>query len=88
MRIKIRYLMTFSQLSGKRREEIDVPEGTTLKDLAAHVKRGKSREFRRYLEDSMENNTVAFLVNKSTVDDDKKLKIGDEVIISHIVGGG
>lgn len=88
MKIKIRYLMTFSQLSGIRHEELDVPDSATLRYLIILVKKSKSKEFRRYLEDSLKNNTVAFLVNKSVAEEDVKLKPGDEVIISHVVGGG
>lgn len=88
MKIKIRYLMTFSQLSGIRHEELDVPDGATLEDFITIVKKSKRREFIRYLEDSLRNNTVAFLVNKSVAEEDVNLKPGDEVIISHVVGGG
>ncbi|MCK5547875.1 MAG: MoaD/ThiS family protein [Thermoplasmata archaeon] len=88
MKVRIKYLMTFSQMAGKRNEEVEVPEGSTLKDLVSLLKKDKGRDFGRYLDESLKNNTVAFLVNKSAVGDDVKLKSGDEVIVSHIVGGG
>ncbi len=89
MKIKVRYFMTFSQVSGKRQEELEVPDGSTLKQLVELMKKGKSREFVKYLEDSLLNGTVAFLLNKSIADDDNiELKPDDEVIVSHVVGGG
>jgi molybdopterin converting factor small subunit len=81
--------MSFSQASGKRGEEIDLPDGSTLGEMIALVKEKNGGDFSKLLEDSMENGTLAFLVNKSVVEDDQtNLKEGDEVIISHIVGGG
>lgn len=88
MKVKVKYLMTFSQLAGKRHEELEVPDGTVLKDFIKLLKRHKGREFRKYLDDSIKNNTIAFLVNKSSAEDDDELNAGDEVIISHVVGGG
>jgi molybdopterin converting factor small subunit len=88
MKVKVKYLMTFSQLAGKRHEEFEVSNGTALKDLINILKKSKGKEFRKYLDDSIKNNTIAFLVNKSSAEDDDKLYTGDEVIISHVVGGG
>ena len=88
MKVRIKYLMTFSQLAGKRNEEVEVPEGTALKNLVSVMKKDKGKEFGRYLDESLKNNTLAFLVNKSAAGEDVKLKSGDEVIVSHIVGGG
>jgi len=88
MKVKVKYFMTFSQYAGKRSEEFDVPEGTVLRELITVLKKRKGKEFRNYLDESIKNNTIAFLVNKSTVDEDVKLNTGDEIIISHVVGGG
>jgi MoaD family protein len=88
MRIKVKYFMTFSQLAGKRSEELEVDDNIALGGLIDLLKKKNGKEFGKYLEDSIKNNTVAFLVNKSNVEEDEALNDGDEVIISHIVGGG
>jgi MoaD family protein len=88
MKIKVKYFMTFSQLAGKRSEELEAEDGIALGDLVDLLKKKNGKEFGKYLEDSIKNNTVAFLVNKSNAEDDEALNDGDEVIISHIVGGG
>lgn len=88
MKVKVKYFMTFSQYAGKRSEEFNVPEGTVLRELITLLRNKKSKEFRKYLDESINNNTIAFLVNKSTVEEDVELNTGDEIIISHVVGGG
>jgi molybdopterin synthase sulfur carrier subunit len=88
MKIKVKYFMTFSQLAGKRSDEYEVKDGIVLRDLIDLLKKKNGREFRKYLGESIKNNTVAFLVNKSNAEENEALNDGDEVIISHIVGGG
>ncbi len=88
MKVRIKYFMTFSQLAGKRSDELEVGEGIVLSDLIDIIKKKNGREFGKYLGESIKNNTVAFLVNKSNAGENEALNDGDEVIISHIVGGG
>jgi MoaD family protein len=88
MKIKVKYFMTFSQLAGKRSEELEVDKDIILGDLMDFLKKKNGKEFSKYLEDSIKNNTIGFMVNKSVVEEDEKLNEGDEVIISHVVGGG
>ena len=88
MKIKVRYLMTFSQLAGKRAEELDIAEGSTIGKLVERLCRIHGKNFGKYLRDSLKNNTAAFLRNGEVASMEDALVRGDEVTVSHIVGGG
>jgi len=80
--VTVRYLAVFSSLTGRREEEVKLPEGLKLKDLAERLSRRYGEEFSRHLSRAM------LLVNGRQADPDDALGHGDVVVLSYPVGGG
>ncbi|UCH88786.1 MAG: MoaD/ThiS family protein [Thermoplasmata archaeon] len=88
MQIKVKYLMTFSQLTGRKSEEVELPEGSTVNDLVEQLIIKYGRKFKKALEKDIEHRSVLFMVNDSNGELSTVLHDNDEVLISYPVGGG
>lgn len=86
--VTVKYLMVFSQLTGKKSEKIQIEEDATLEDLlkALYIKYG--RKFKKAVETSYDHRSVVFAVNGEAKERSTLLNEGDEVLISYPVGGG
>jgi molybdopterin converting factor small subunit len=82
MIITIKYFGTFSQITGKRVERIDIVEDATVEHLLEILNKKYGGEF------SGSVTSAVLLVNNKQTTLDKKLKSDDVVIVSHVVGGG
>jgi MoaD family protein len=86
--ITIKYLMTFSQVTGKKKEQMAIDEGSTVKELLEILYNRYGRKFKKLVEQDLENRSVIFAVNGESKDKSTPLYDGDEVLISFPVGGG
>ena len=86
--VTVKYLMVFSQITQKRKEEIPINEGMTLKDLInlLYIKYG--RRFKKAFGEDLGHRNALITINSEVNETSYILKSGDEVLISHIVGGG
>ena len=81
MKISVKLYASFREIVGKKEEEIEVPDGTTVKDLLdSYVKRFPRMD--RYREH------IILSVNKEYGHPSRKLKDGDEVTFLPPVSGG
>jgi MoaD family protein len=87
-KITVKYLMAFSQVTGKQSERLIVDEGSTVKDLLSMLYIRYGRKFRKLVEQDLENRSVLFVVNGVSSTESTSLFEGDEVLISFPVGGG
>lgn len=88
MKITVKYLMTFSQLTGKKSEQVELPEGSTVGNLVEQLINKYGRKFKKALERDIENRSVLFMVNNATGELGTVLNENDLVVISYPVGGG
>lgn len=86
--VTVKYLMVFSQITQKRKEEIPISEGMTLKELIDVLYAKYGREFKKALGKDLGHRSALITINSETKETSYILKPGDEVLISHIVGGG
>jgi MoaD family protein len=86
--VTVKYLMAFSQVTGKQKESFSIGEGETISDLLDSLYNRYGRKFRKLVEQDFENRSVLFVVNGESREKSHKLTEGDEVLISYPVGGG
>ena len=86
--ITVKYLMSFSQVTGKKKEQMAIDEGTTVGDLLDILYNRYGRKFKKLVTQDLENRSVIFAVNGESKDISSLLNDGDEVLISFPVGGG
>lgn len=81
VRIQLRLFASFSELTGQRELELDVPQGTTVGGLR-HILEQQYPALRAY------GNHVLIAVNYDYADAGRELHSGDEVGIFPPVSGG
>lgn len=86
--VTVKYLMTFSQVTGKKKEQLVIDEGATVGDLLDILYNRYGRKFKKLVTQDLENRSVLFVVNGESRDITTPLNDGDEVLISFPVGGG
>ena len=86
--VTVKYLMVFSQITQKRKEEIPITEGMTLQDLINLLYTRYGRRFKKTLGKDLGHRSALITINSEVKESSYILKPGDEVLISHIVGGG
>lgn len=86
--ITVKYLMTFSQVTGKKKEKVEINKRATVNDLLVILYNRYGRKFKKLVEQDLENRSVLFVVNGETKDVSTILNDGDELLISYPVGGG
>ena len=86
--VTVKYLMVFSQVTGKKKEKLAFNEGDTIKDLLGTLYNRYGRRFKKLIEQDFEHRSVLFVVNGEAKDVSTILSDGDEVLISYPVGGG
>jgi len=86
--VTVKYLMVFSQITRKRKELIPISEGMTLQDLMdiLYVKYG--RKFKKAFGEDLGHRSALITINSKVKETSYILNPGDEILISHIVGGG
>ncbi len=86
--VTVKYLMVFSQITKKRREEVTLKDSASLGDLVEILVKKYGRKLKKALGRDLEHRSVLFYVNGEETALDSTLRDGDEVIISYPVGGG
>ena len=86
--VTVKYLMAFSQVTGKQRESFSIGGDDTISDLLDSLYNRYGRKFKKLVEQDFENRSVLFVVNGESREKSHKLNEGDEVLISYPVGGG
>lgn len=86
--VTVKYLMIFSQITQKRKEVIPISEGMTLKDLIDVLFAKYGRRFKKVFVKDLGHRSALITINSEVKETSYTLKPGDEILISHIVGGG
>ena len=86
--VTVKYLMVFSQITQKRNEEIPISEGMTLQDLIDVLYAKYGRRFKKAFGKDLGHRSALITINSAVKETSYILKPGDEILISHIVGGG
>jgi len=86
--VTVKYLMVFSQITQKRKEEIPIGQGMTLNDLIDVLYKKYGRKFKKAFGKDLGHRSALITINSEIKETSYILKPGDEILISHIVGGG
>jgi len=86
--VTIKYLMVFSQITNKRKEVIPINKGITLQDLIDVLYKKYGRKFKKTYGEDLGHMSALITINTEIKDKSYILKPDDEILISHIVGGG
>ena len=86
--VTVKYIMVFSQITQKRKEEISISEGMTLQDLINMLYLKYGRRFKKALGEDLGHRSALITINSEVKESSYTLNPGDEILISHIVGGG
>lgn len=87
-RVTVKYLMAFSQVTGKQSEKLQLEDNTTVGGLLTQLYNRYGRRLKKLVETDLDNRSVIFVVNGQERDPSTILNDGDEVLISYPVGGG
>jgi len=87
-KVTVKYLMVFSQITQKRKEEILIHEGMTIKNLIEMLYTKYGRKFKKAFGEDLGHRSALITINSEVKDASYILKPGDEILISHIAGGG
>ena len=88
MRITVNYLMSFSQITGRKIEQVDLDDNATINRLLEVLIIKHGRELKKALEKDIDHRSVLFMVNGTAGELETVLHEGDTVLISYPVGGG
>lgn len=93
MRVTFKFFTVLREISGKREEEIDLPETVNLEEALLHMSEKHDQRFRDYLYDEKKKVRphLQFLINNRSITNQEfksRLKDGDEIAILPPVGGG
>jgi MoaD family protein len=88
VRVKVKYLMAFSQVTGKQSENLRLEDNITIGGLLKQLYNRYGRRLKKLVETDLDNRSVIFVVNGEERDPSTILNDGDEVLISYPVGGG
>lgn len=86
--VTVKYLMVFSQITQKRKEEISISNGMTVKDLIEILYKKYGRKFKKAFGKDLGHRSALITINSEVKETSYVLKSGDEIMISHIAGGG
>jgi len=86
--VTVKYLMVFSQITQKRKEDITITEGLTLDDLINLLYKKYGRKFKKAFGEDLGHRSALITINSEVKEMSYILKPGDEILISHIAGGG
>jgi len=86
--VTVKYLMVFSQITQKRKEDITITEGMTLNDLINLLYKKYGRKFKKAFGEDLGHRSALITINSEVKEISYILKPGDEILISHIAGGG
>ncbi len=86
--VTVKYLMVFSQITQKRKEVIPISEGMTLQDLIEVLYAKYGRKFKKVFGKDLGHRSALITINSEVKEISYILNPGDEILISHIVGGG
>ncbi len=86
--VTVKYLMAFSQVTGKKSETLAIEDGLTVENLLQQLYSRYGRKLKKLVETDLDNRSVIFVVNGEEKDLSTSLNEGDEVLISYPVGGG
>lgn len=86
--VTVKYLMVFSQITQKRKEDIPIRKGMTLQDLIEVLYAKYGRKFKKVFGADLGHRSALITINSEVKEKSYILNPGDEILISHIVGGG
>jgi len=86
--VTVKYLMVFSQITRKRKEIIPISEGMTLQDLLNMLYAKYGRKFKKVIGEDLGHRSALITINSKVKEKSYILNSGDEILFSHIVGGG
>jgi MoaD family protein len=86
--ITVKYLMVFSQITGKKSEKLQIQDNATVEDLLKNLYNKYGRKLKKAIEISYDHRSVVIAINGEVKERETTLEEGDEVLISYPVGGG
>jgi MoaD family protein len=86
--VTVKYLMVFSQITQKRKEEIPINEGMTLQNLIDVLYAKYGRRFKKAFGEDLGHRSAIITINSKVKKASYILNHGDEILIAHIAGGG
>ena len=86
--VTVRYLMVFSQITQKRKEVFPISKGMTLQDLMDMLYLKYGRKFKKAFGEDLGHRSALVTINSEVKETSYILNPGDEILISHIAGGG
>lgn len=86
--VTVKYLMVFSQITRKRKEIIPISKQMTLQDLLNMLYAKYGRKFKKVIGEDLGHRSALITINSKVKETSYILNPGDEILISHIVGGG
>ncbi len=87
MKVFVKFLGYFSQITGRREEKVTLEKGSTVEILLQFLLSKYGREFKDAISGQGFREAL-IVVNGKKVEKDYVLGHGDEVIISYPIGGG
>lgn len=87
--VDITYLTPLLEITGKRRDSLQIEDGFLLKDLLNKLSTRYGPEFEKLVRG--ENSYIVFLINGRSIHEhgfETKLTQGDSVLMGILVGGG
>jgi molybdopterin synthase sulfur carrier subunit len=92
MKVKVKFLKTFKEITGKKEDEIESPNVITVEELLVHLSNKYGKEFAECLYDEKGNvqKYIQILLNGKDIKllqgFETKLNEGDTVAVFHVVG--
>ena len=86
--VTVKYLMVFSQITQKRKEVIPINKGMTLQDLIDLLCAKYGRKFKKAIGKDLGHRSALITINSEVKEISYILNPDDEILISHIAGGG
>jgi molybdopterin converting factor small subunit len=86
--VTVKYLMVFSQITQKRKEVVPISEGMTLQDLIDLLYAKYGRRFKKAFGKDLGHRSALITINSEVKKASYILNPDDEILISHIAGGG
>ena len=94
MKVEVKFFTSLREITGKKTEEIQIQEKTTVKDILTILSEKYGKNFREYIysKNGKVQGFLSFLVNGKNINAvegfETKLRKGDTVAILPPVGGG
>jgi len=88
MKVKVTFLGDLATIAKTKNTEVELSEGSTLKDLFAHLISRYGSQLKEFLDFSSKNRAFVMINSRVAITDDVKLGNEDNIVISPPMEGG